>query len=116
MQKHNSLTLQNIINQFDKNKLQDQPFAFIHTLENNNPISIVVSKFNQEQLLGFVINRQILAEKLKQAFNKSPLLPKVLAEGKASNQLLNLHLSDHSGKHYWARFIKAMTILQRPKN
>lgn len=97
-QKHNSLALQNIINQFDKNKIQDQPFAFIHTVENNNPISIVISKLNQNQLLGFVINRQTLAQKLEQAFNKSPLLPRVLAEGKASNQLLNLHVSDHSGK------------------
>ena len=56
-----------------------------------------MSKLSANDLIGFVINREQLIKALNITFNKSPLLPKVLADGQASNQLLAIHMSDHAG-------------------
>lgn len=110
-----NLSIQKHVQAFDLNRLEDKPFAFIHTIENSKPISIVVSKQSGDNLIGFVVNRKQLISALNNTFNKSPLLPSVLADGQASNELLNIHMSDHSGSTLIGKFYNGYDYIASSK-
>ena len=83
--------------EFDESVLVEKPFAFIHSHLDNEPLTIVVTKSSDKQLFGFIVNRQSLSQQLQASFNSSRLLPQALAQGKATNAMLNLVMSDHHG-------------------
>ncbi len=88
--------IQLLIEKFDTKQLTEKPFAFIHTQLNQIPITLIVAKIKQG-LYGFAVNRQQLIHKLTISLNKAPILPRVLADGKATNQMLTVNMQDHLG-------------------
>jgi len=79
---------------FDPNSLAKAPYAVIHTEYEQQPISLVIA-IKDRELYGFLVDRIKLANKLHDSFEKSPLLPKALAAGKATNDMIDLSMFDH---------------------
>lgn len=94
--KENYQEILNILAQFDMTQLADKPFTVLHQGTVDKPISLVLTKY-KEGFFGFVVNRKYLVNALKESFNRAPLLPVVLANGLATNQMLALTISDHKG-------------------
>jgi signal transduction histidine kinase len=77
--------------------LDQNPLHFIHSQQGTEPVTLVVAKYEKAQWFGFKIKRSVLIEKLKASYDRQPVLPRVLADGKASNAMLKVSLSDHTG-------------------
>lgn len=91
-------SIKQVVGAFDFKDLADKPFAFIHTASADGPVSLVLTEDKVQNVqFGFVTDRNKLQEMLAQSFEKSPLLPKALADGKASNHLLKVNMQDHLG-------------------
>ncbi len=86
------------ISQFDILKLENAPYAVIHTGYLNRSLSITIAKRNK-QIYGFIVDPEKLRQVLVQSFEKSPLLPKALASGKATNEMIDLSMADHLNRN-----------------
>ncbi|WP_168204020.1 sensor histidine kinase [Aliikangiella coralliicola] len=82
---------------FNRNELAEKPFAFIHTNYSGTPVTLIVTQFKEKNLLGFQVNRESLRRLLQSSFDKSSLLPEVIANGKATNSIILLSMVDHTG-------------------
>lgn len=83
-----------LVGLFEPQANDKTPFSVIHTSYNRHPISLVIGLKNQ-QYYGFLVNREKLAQKLTESLQKAPLLPKALANGKATNEMIDLSMFDH---------------------
>lgn len=81
------------VRSFAPQTLDRSPFKVIHANYQQQAISIVVAQQDQ-RLYGFLVDRVKLANKLLRSFESAPLLPKALAEGKATNEMIDLSVFD----------------------
>jgi len=80
------------------------PYQMLHTVYQGSPISLAIAHENNRSY-GYLLDRDLLSEALENSFARKPLLPGSLANGNASNQMIDVSVFDHMGK-----------ILVKPRN
>ena len=97
-----NIPYQFIINQLkilSANKINtNKPYLVAHLANNQVPVSLALVH-EKDFTYGFLIDRNKLIKSLQASFSRRSLLPKILADGKVTNKMIDLAMLDHLGNN-----------------